>query len=49
MSIPITFNYFTAVPIKNAVFWNATLLTLIKTDVSEERVSNIGMVRISEL
>jgi hypothetical protein len=32
----VRFEVFTAVPMKNAVLWDVTLLALVRTDVSEE-------------
>jgi hypothetical protein len=44
------FEVFTAVAMKNGVFWDVTPVDLVKTDVSEElSASLIRMTRISEL
>jgi hypothetical protein len=43
----VSFGVFTAVTMKNAVFWD---VTLVRTDVSEERIAFIIRVtRIGEL
>jgi hypothetical protein len=37
----VRFEVFTAVTIKNAVFWDVAPIDLVTTDVSEERIASI--------
>jgi hypothetical protein len=41
------FEVFTAMTMKNAVFWDVTLCALVRTDVSEERTVSIIRVKKS--
>jgi hypothetical protein len=43
----VRFEVFTAVTMKNAVFWDVTLVALVRTDVSEERSTSI--IRATEI
>jgi hypothetical protein len=46
----VRFEVFTAVTMKNCVFWNVTPCDFVRTDVSEElSASNIRVTRIGEL
>jgi hypothetical protein len=46
----VRFEVFTAVTMKNGVFWNVTPVTFVRTDVSEElSPSFIRVTRIGEL
>jgi hypothetical protein len=46
----VRFEVFTAVTMKNVVFWVVTLLALVRTEVSEElSASFIKVTRIGEL
>jgi hypothetical protein len=40
----IRFEVFTAVTMKNAVFWDVTRVTLVRTDVSKER--SVSIIRV---
>jgi hypothetical protein len=46
----VRFEVFTAVTMKNGVFWDVRHVALVRTDVSEElSASFIGVTRIGEL
>jgi hypothetical protein len=46
----VRFEVFTAVTVKNVVFWDVRRVVLVRTDVSEERIASIiKMTGICEL
>jgi hypothetical protein len=45
----LRFEVFTAVTMKNPVFWDVMRVALVRTDVSEKLIVSIRMKRISEL
>jgi hypothetical protein len=45
----VRFGVFTAVTMKNAVFWDVHLVALVRTDVSKERIASfIRLMRTGE-
>jgi hypothetical protein len=46
-AIHVSFEVFTAVTMKNAVFWDVRGVALVRTDVSEERIGSIIRVKRS--
>jgi hypothetical protein len=46
----VRFEDFTAMPLKNGVFWDVSRVAVVRTDISEERIAFIIRVKkVSEL